>query len=45
MSLADDPLFAAILAMDSYNRGNDAGLKASVARMSESDIRGPGGIA
>ena len=26
MPLADDPLFAAILAMDSYDRGVDAGL-------------------
>lgn len=26
MPLASDPLFAAILAMDSYNRGSDAGL-------------------
>ena len=29
MPLANDPLFAAIIAMDSYNRGSDAGLAVS----------------
>ena len=39
MPLSSDPLFAAILAMDSYNRGPDAGLNVSGSQIGNALLR------
>jgi hypothetical protein len=39
MSIIDDPLFAAILAMDAYNRADGAGLKVSGVQLGNATVR------